>query len=316
LSEITTRRATLDDLAVVREVLDAHSSHHLGRPTSEDEALMRLRMGPEPIEANATLAFVGLKAVGFAHTWVGEDDLRAVIRVDPNHHDQGVAAALLAAVEKRAAENWRAAGGELSPELSITAGAKDTAAAEFLRETGFAPVRHFFQMRIPLASVAASDTPLPPGATLRPFEPGADDEGIFSAFRESFADHWGNADPDAGVWWRENRDDPASGYDPTLWLVVEAAGAIAGFAVCREQEENEQRIGWVSLVGVTPRSRGMGLGETLLRAALLEFQRRGLAEAALSVDVDNSSGALRLYEKVGMTAAPAFSVWSKKLLSA
>ena len=277
---------------------------------------MRLRMGPEPTEQNATLAFVDGKAVGFAHTWVGEDDLRAVIRVDPNHQDSGVAAALLAAVEKRAAENWRTAGRELTPELSVTAGAQDTAAAEFLRETGFVPVRHFFQMRTPLTSVAADDVRLPPGATLRRFEPGKDDDAIFGAFRESFADHWGNADPDPGVWWRENRDDPASGYDPSLWLVIEVAGVIVGFAVSREQEENEQRIGWVSLVGVAPLSRGLGLGETLLRASLLEFQRRGLAEAALSVDVDNSSGALRLYEKIGMTATPAFSVWSKQLLFA
>ena len=313
MSEITTRSAGLEDAELVRGVLDAHSSHHLGRPTSEEEALMRLRMGPEPTEQNAMLALVDGKAVGFAHTWLGETDLRAVIRVDPNSPGHEVANALLAAIENRAEENWRAADGDLPPELSVTCSAKDSAGAAFLSGAGFLPIRHFYEMRIPLQGLAPSDTPQSSKAMLRRFEPGADDDAVFAAYRESFAEHWGNANPDPGVWWQENRDDPASGYDPTLWLVVEVDGAIVGFTVCREQEENEQRIGWVSLVGVTPPARGLGLGESLLRASLLEFQRRGFEEAALSVDVDNSSGALRLYEKVGMTATPAFSVYSKRL---
>jgi len=33
----------------------------------------------------------------------------------------------------------------------------------------------------------------------------------------------------------------------------------------------------------------------------------------LNVDVDNTTGALRLYAKVGMEPTPAFIIWSKTL---
>jgi ribosomal protein S18 acetylase RimI-like enzyme len=47
--------------------------------------------------------------------------------------------------------------------------------------------------------------------------------------------------------------------------------------------------------------RGRGLGRALLHTAFAEFRRRGLPKAGLSVDATNPTGALGLYESVGMT---------------
>jgi hypothetical protein len=38
-----------------------------------------------------------------------------------------------------------------------------------------------------------------------------------------------------------------------------------------------------------------------------------LRRAALNVDVDHTTGALRLYEKAGMNPFPAFTIWSKRI---
>ena len=54
-------------------------------------------------------------------------------------------------------------------------------------------------------------------------------------------------------------------------------------------------------LAVRPSWRGRGLGEALLRAAFAEFRRRGVATVGLKVDADNPTGAVRLYERVGMT---------------
>jgi GNAT superfamily N-acetyltransferase len=89
-----------------------------------------------------------------------------------------------------------------------------------------------------------------------------------------------------------NRDAPNAGFDPALWIVVRGGGTIGGL----------QRS-W----------RGRGLGEALLLHSLHAFRRRGRRRAALNVDVDNTTGALRLYTKVGMEPTPAFTVWSKTL---
>ena len=46
--------------------------------------------------------------------------------------------------------------------------------------------------------------------------------------------------------------------------------------------------------------RRRGLGETLLRAAFRELYLRGRRRVGLGVDAENVTGALRLYERVGM----------------
>ena len=88
---------------------------------------------------------------------------------------------------------------------------------------------------------------------------------------------------------------------------------MAGFSICREREADGETIGWISLLGVRPQWRGRGLGEALLVQSLNAFRSRGCRRAALNVDVDNTTGALRLYTKVGMKPIPAFTVWSKTL---
>ena len=142
--------------------------------------------------------------------------------------------------------------------------------------------------------------------------------GIIGARRkalrvEAFADHWGNTEVDETQWWGENRDEPNAGFDPALWVVVRDGGTIAGFSICRERQDAGETIGWISLLGVRPRWRGRGLGEALLVQSLNAFHSRGRRRAALNVDVENTTGALRLYTKVGMEPTPAFTVWTKTL---
>ena len=166
-------------------------------------------------------------------------------------------------------------------------------------------------MRIDLGP-SVEDPALPGGLESRCFSSGTDDAELFAAFRESFADHWGNTEVDEAQWWSENRDEPNAGFDPALWIVVEG-GTIAGFSICRERQDAGETIGWISLLGVRPRWRGRGLGEALLVQSLNAFHSRGHRHAALNVDVDNTTNALRLYTKVGMKPTPAFTVWSKTL---
>ena len=148
---------------------------------------------------------------------------------------------------------------------------------------------------------------------MRPFSPGRDEAELFAAFRDAFAEHSGDAEVDEAEWWNENRDAPNAGFDPTLWFVASDGATIAGFAICREREEDAEGVGWVSLLGVRPCRRGRGLGEALLAHSLDVLRARGLGRAALNVDVDNTTGALRLYEKVGMNPVPAFTIWSKRI---
>ena len=53
-------------------------------------------------------------------------------------------------------------------------------------------------------------------------------------------------------------------------------------------------------IGVQPAWRGQGLAKALLYQTLAEFWRRGTTRLTLAVDYPERTGAVALYERVGM----------------
>ena len=125
--------------------------------------------------------------------------------------------------------------------------------------------------------------------------------------------HPGRVDKDSAAWWRERRDNESAAFDPALWLLAVDGATIVGFSLGRERVDAGVRAGYIGDVGVRAAWRGRGIGHALLARSLAEFQRRGLATAALDVDAENLSGALALYRKVGMEPRPAFTIWTKPI---
>jgi mycothiol synthase len=301
-----------DDVGQIAEVLDECTRHYLGRPSSRDDALGRLKQGDPAQDFRIALDSDGNTA-GFGHVWaVQPDEVRGFVRVRPSAKGRSVGAALLSWLAPRGREIAGEVNLNDDAVLTVTSWAQDRNAAALLEQNAFSPLRHFLQMRIDLGP-SLQDAVLPEGLESRCFSSGADDAELFAAFREAFADHWGNTEVDETQWWGENRDEPNAGFEPALWIVVREGGAIAGFSICREREDEGETIGWISLLGVRPRWRGRRLGEALLVQSFNAFHSRGRRRAALNVDVDNTTGALRLYTKVGMKPTPAFTVWSKTL---
>ena len=72
---------------------------------------------------------------------------------------------------------------------------------------------------------------------------------------------------------------------------VESCGTIQGI-------RDRQGLGAGQNLGIIPECRGNGLGELLLRRALLGFQQSGLSRVYLEVTADNTI-AIRLYERLG-----------------
>ena len=74
----------------------------------------------------------------------------------------------------------------------------------------------------------------------------------------------------------------------------------------------EPGLGWVGTLGVRPGWRRRGLGETLLRASFRALHERGLRRVGLGVDTENVTGALRLYERVGMRPVRRYDNWVRE----
>jgi mycothiol synthase len=71
--------------------------------------------------------------------------------------------------------------------------------------------------------------------------------------------------------------------------------------------------GWIEAVGTLPAWRGQGLASALLVHSMRAFIAEGLQRAGLDVDTQNPTGALRLYEKLGFTAAKRTVIFTKNL---
>lgn len=176
--------------------------------------------------------------------------------------------------------------------------------AAALRDAGYEPVRVFRRMVRPLSSVPA---PAPvPGVEIRRVVPD-DLPAAWATMHASFADHYDFV-PMEYEPWRKAFVESAS-YRPEHWWLAESDGAVVGILVGQVHEES----GWVKTVGTLSSVRGRGVGTALLLTAFAAFREAGFSTVGLGVDSDNTTGAMALYERLGMTAAQRYDLYERVL---
>jgi mycothiol synthase len=302
---IAIRRPREDDAEGIAELLNALARSDAGEAAvTPDEITHWLRIpdvefwvaeGPGP--ELAAYADVAERAARTRY-WID-------LREHPDRRQLGGARALLAAVEERARE--KAADGAL---LRGTFVESDASLRAVYEEAGFRLVRHGLEMRIELGA-DVPDPDWPEGVTVRAFVPGEDDERVHEAHMEAFEDAWEHAHEPFPQWHVEHLGRP--GFDASLWFLAEKSGAIAALGLCREHPSGDPAFGYVDVLGVRPAWRRQGLGLALLRHAFLTFRARGMTRAALEVDAESLTGAVRLYERAGMHVAKRSDTYEKAL---
>jgi mycothiol synthase len=297
--EIEVRPARPTDAAAVADLLNAHARARQGEPTTT-----------EAEEAH----WLGLPAYVF---WVAEEGgsvvayAAAAERAERTRYwlDLRALEAEPAEATLAAAESWAAGRAAPGAKLFVTAMAADDTLRGFYEAGGHRLVRYEFEMRIDLDDeLPAPDWP--DGLTVRPFRVGEDDERVWLADQEAFADHWEHAPDPLEDWRRQILGHPS--FDPSLFFVVEEGEDVAGLAFCIVRELDEP-VGWVDILGVRQAWRRRGLGLALLLHAFREFHARELRQAGLEVDAENLSGAVRLYERAGMRVVREAVIYEKRL---
>ncbi|RUU04862.1 N-acetyltransferase [Mesorhizobium sp. USDA-HM6] len=128
----------------------------------------------------------------------------------------------------------------------------------------------------------------PEGFVMRPFEH-RDAQALHALLQEVFDD---GADGPLDEWWERTSGDAE--FDPDLcFLVIDGKGLLAGAALCWTS-------GFVKDLAVHPDSRGLGIGEALMRHVFLTFRDRGAAHVDLKTNTVRNTAAFRLYERLGM----------------
>lgn len=170
----------------------------------------------------------------------------------------------------------------------------DAAARALFESKGYREVRRFYQMAIELTEAPAAPV-LPAGLVVDELR---DDEyeAFYTALNEAFAEHW-EWHPQPFEEWLERRQGQHRDEHGPVWFVVRDGDELA--AVTRN-DANVSGGGHVGAIGVRPAWRGKGLAKALLQQTFGEFWRRGTTRVTLDVDSQNATGAVALYERVGM----------------
>jgi mycothiol synthase len=171
---------------------------------------------------------------------------------------------------------------------------------------GASKARTFARMRRDLDG-SEGRLPLPDGVTVTGIDPA--DEALMREFHtvyiDAFAGHYG-VEPSTYEAWRANlAAAPNTPYDQ--WLVARVGGSVVG--VLQAADMSADGGGWVRNLAVLESARGRGIAKTLLDRAFAEFHDRGFTWAGLGVDLQNETGAYRLYESVGMHVLFEADAW-------
>ena len=221
--------------------------------------------------------------------------------VHPELRGRGIGSELIRLTEARARE----LGAEKLQNATLVG---DPCVPGLYARHGYEPARHFFRMVIDLdeESPALSE---PDGATIEPYDHPRDARALHETIEEAFANEWNHRyEPFEDF---EKRRLAGRHFDPALWFVARADGEVVGAILADWKRMGPW--GWIGSVGVRDAWRRRGIGEALLRAAFRELHRRGERKVALGVDVQNPTGATRLYERVGMRVFWEAIVYEKVL---
>ena len=250
-------------------------------------------------------AIAGYFLIGFEPPFTSVFGIGAVAL---SHHNRGIGSAIIEEVARRGRD---LAAGQENVTLRMGVLAGEPRVAALLTAHGFREVRVFWSMTLRF------DGPPPPpadiaGIDIHTLVPGQERE-VYQCAAEAFEDHWGDGFSSEESWLHRHVHASDS-FDPELWYLAWEEERLVGLLLAAADAEEDPELGYVALLGVRREARGRGIGEALLRHSFVKFYGLGKRGAQLVVDSESSTGAARLYERVGMTAQPRFANWDRPLV--
>jgi ribosomal protein S18 acetylase RimI-like enzyme len=231
--------------------------------------------------------------------------------VHPELTGRGVGARLLGLLESRSCEledEWPDDGRVVLQAAHLVG---DERAPDLFRGRGFSHARSFFRMVIEVEPEPPAPE-WPDDVELRPLDLDRHGPALHAAQEEAFAHEWGHVAQTYEAW--RERAFGVPRIEPSLVPVVWHGDEIAAFSLNYAKRNGDW--GWIGMLGVREGWRRRGLGLALLRESFRRFRSTGETTVALGVDVENPTGATRLYERAGMRVLWQADVWEKELRAA
>jgi mycothiol synthase len=294
MSSFLFRHCEPGDAAAIAELVAAHERACFGA-TAYSQADLESEWRTTNLAEHTWAALDGERVVAYGRISDRGELWRADGYVHPVALGRGLGAQLAALLEAevRARGAKRVQSSILEP---------DTSARFLLTALGYREVRRFSELRVDLEGAPAP--PLwPAGLRGVSFDP-ADARAFHAAQQEAFADHWEFHPRTFEAWSSAHLDTPE--FDAALWTVVRERAEVVAGAICRREAYGG---GWVDVLFTRAPWRRLGVGEALVAASFAKLWECGQTSIGLGVDTGSETGALRLYERMGMAA-----IWTAVLL--
>jgi mycothiol synthase len=291
----TARPATMDDVEAVTELIAANEHHHTGT-VNVDPDDVRADYGRTSVDLrrDSVLVFEDGRLVAEGLVFNGR---YAHCTVHPHLEGRGLGTALLRWSQGVA----RTQGGSV---VGGTVPDENAPARALFLANGYKPVWDSWILEIAHEEEPA-EPHLPPGYEIRPFAKG-EAEAVHRVIEDAFSE-WKSRPPTPFDDWRSWALD-RPGFEPWMLPVAVSDGEIVGAAYLIHYPDD---LGWVQQIAVRSDRRGRGLGRALLQHAFRAFHRRGERRTGLSTD--SRTGALTLYEHVGMSVTHSYTHYAKEL---
>lgn len=230
--------------------------------------------------------------------WATLADGRAQVDVHPAWRGRGIGSALLAWTEARA----RAAG---MPEVRQVVTNANTGAHLLFEGAGY-HVHHTSWILEMQLQDAAPEVALPPGIAIRPYRP-ADAQVAYRLIEDAF-NEWPGREPTEFEGWSAHVLAHAA-FAPYLSRLAFDCDELVGAALCLDYEGQEE--GWVQQLATRATHRHRGIARALLQSVFAAYHETGRRRVGLSTD--SRTGALTLYERIGMRVRRTYTSWAKNL---
>ena len=224
--------------------------------------------------------------IGYAEAYGGD---RGDAAVHPDHHGLGIGTALARWVVARA--------GELGAERIGMPKPIGSPGDKLLDSLGWAARWTSWVLELPEGRTVP-DRSLPDGYTIREAG-GGDYEQAWDVVETAFLEWSARERQPFDKWLHHVVGRP--GFESwNLRVVTDGSGTVVGVVIIllAGLEDGEAREGYVDKLAVRRDQRGLGLGQALLAESFATARAHGAVRSRLATD--SRTGALSLYEKVGM----------------
>lgn len=269
--------------------------------------------GAAPGSPNLLLAQVNGEAIGYDSVtwWQEEGGIQVYLHLGwlvPAWRGRGIGGAMLRAAEARCRELAAEHGATGTVVYATNAVATEREKVALLSQAGYTVVRRLADMA--LDDLAHLEEPaLTPEVELRPLD-SSQYRAIYALMRDAWTGHWGTT-VESEEDYQEFLSDTVErqGFDPGLWQVAWAGDEAAAAVIGRVRDD----VGIFDNVATRRSWRRKGLARALVLLGLHAFAARGVAQARLFTDAENSQGARTLYESAGFRQSGEHLLYRKPM---